>query len=304
MSKKAFTLIELLVVIAIIAILAAILFPVFAQAKEAAKQTQTLSNAKNLGTAFNIYLSDNDDQFPMGASFNSTAGTYRWNFIIQFPVGWRGGAFSAEPRRTEDSSMWGNALFPYVKNVGVYAQAGSSNLTIAAPTVANSITPQPVGFAYNGLLHTYNATAIASVSTLPLLHTGTGKQNYLGFLSSNPNLLCDQVNPSCYYNPGRHPQTGAAGQGGTMFFAWGCNVNTGNVRYQVHSTNSIYVRADSSAKANRIAMASRAAGSMTPGPSTDWRTDPNTDYLSGGVCAQSFWWDGSHPWLFRPDYQP
>jgi prepilin-type N-terminal cleavage/methylation domain-containing protein/prepilin-type processing-associated H-X9-DG protein len=59
--KKAFTLIELLVVIAIIAILAAILFPVFAQAKEAAKKTSCLSNAKNIGTALFLYAGDSDD---------------------------------------------------------------------------------------------------------------------------------------------------------------------------------------------------------------------------------------------------
>ena len=62
--RKAFTLIELLVVIAIIAILAAILFPVFAQAKAAAKKTAALSNAKNIGTASMLYSSDNDDLFP------------------------------------------------------------------------------------------------------------------------------------------------------------------------------------------------------------------------------------------------
>jgi prepilin-type N-terminal cleavage/methylation domain-containing protein len=61
----AFTLIELLVVIAIIAILAAILFPVFAQAKEAAKTSACLSNARQIGMGFMMYLGDNDDCFPM-----------------------------------------------------------------------------------------------------------------------------------------------------------------------------------------------------------------------------------------------
>lgn len=61
MRHKAFTLIELLVVIAIIAILAAILFPVFAQAKAAAKKTSALSNMKQIGTASMIYTSDYDD---------------------------------------------------------------------------------------------------------------------------------------------------------------------------------------------------------------------------------------------------
>lgn len=62
--KKAFTLIELLVVIAIIAILAAILFPVFAQAKAAAKKTQSLSNQKQIALAAVMYAGDVDDVLP------------------------------------------------------------------------------------------------------------------------------------------------------------------------------------------------------------------------------------------------
>jgi prepilin-type N-terminal cleavage/methylation domain-containing protein/prepilin-type processing-associated H-X9-DG protein len=64
-NHKAFTLIELLVVIAIIAILAAILFPVFAQAKLAAKKTVSLSNIKELTLAGLMYCGDNDDHYPI-----------------------------------------------------------------------------------------------------------------------------------------------------------------------------------------------------------------------------------------------
>ena len=74
-AKLAFTLIELLVVIAIISILAAILFPVFAQAKEAAKSTQCLSNMRQLGTGFAVYLGDFDGVYPPpygNTDFNST----------------------------------------------------------------------------------------------------------------------------------------------------------------------------------------------------------------------------------------
>jgi prepilin-type N-terminal cleavage/methylation domain-containing protein len=69
--KKAFTLIELLVVIAIIAILAAILFPVFAQAKESAKNTQDISNARQIGIAVKMYLTDYDDTMPIFYMYNS-----------------------------------------------------------------------------------------------------------------------------------------------------------------------------------------------------------------------------------------
>jgi prepilin-type N-terminal cleavage/methylation domain-containing protein len=70
-SRFGFTLIELLVVIAIIAILAAILFPVFARAKEAAKQTACVSNARQIGIANSMYVQDNDGIYPIHYAYNS-----------------------------------------------------------------------------------------------------------------------------------------------------------------------------------------------------------------------------------------
>jgi prepilin-type N-terminal cleavage/methylation domain-containing protein/prepilin-type processing-associated H-X9-DG protein len=92
--KKAFTLIELLVVIAIIAILAAILFPVFAQAKAAAKNTASLSNIKQITIASQMYSADADDVVPLAADWNNgvtwamSTEPYRKNFAIMYsPAG-------------------------------------------------------------------------------------------------------------------------------------------------------------------------------------------------------------------------
>lgn len=76
-GRRGFTLIELLVVIAIIAILAAILFPVFARAREQAKRTSCLSNLKQLALAAMMYGQDYDELLPVGA----TQGNPLWNVV-------------------------------------------------------------------------------------------------------------------------------------------------------------------------------------------------------------------------------
>ena len=91
MRKRAFTLIELLVVIAIIAILAAILFPVFAQAKESAKKSSCISNNKQMGLALQMYLADYDDTYcpayyyrnPLAAGSLDATGIEHWSGFCQ-----------------------------------------------------------------------------------------------------------------------------------------------------------------------------------------------------------------------------
>ncbi|MES2463702.1 MAG: DUF1559 domain-containing protein [Armatimonadota bacterium] len=78
-THSAFTLIELLVVIAIIAVLAAILFPVFAQAREKARQTACLNNTRQYATATLMYLQDYDETFPFSAALNGACvTTFYW----------------------------------------------------------------------------------------------------------------------------------------------------------------------------------------------------------------------------------
>src|SRR3989441_7838895 len=82
--RTGFTLIELLVVIAIIAILAAILFPVFARAREAARASSCLSNCKQLGLAFQQYLQDYDETYPTPYTVASSGAPYNYNANTAF----------------------------------------------------------------------------------------------------------------------------------------------------------------------------------------------------------------------------
>ena len=111
--RRGFTLIELLVVIAIIAILAAILFPVFAKAREKARQTSCLSNLKQLGLGMLMYAQDYDEMFS------------------RLDFGWKGGAYGVDavvPGAPDFNwhstygykSSWCDKIYPYVKNVQIF----------------------------------------------------------------------------------------------------------------------------------------------------------------------------------------
>ena len=136
MKKKGFTLIELLVVIAIIAILAAILFPVFAKAREKARQSSCANNVKQISTGLAMYLQDYDEQLPGG--FNSFwDGTYSIGGFV-------------------------DPTAPYLKNTQIFScpSDGAKNCISGAPASYNyssAILPgtppnQPLSYGYNYFL--------------------------------------------------------------------------------------------------------------------------------------------------------
>ncbi|MEI6500845.1 MAG: DUF1559 domain-containing protein [Armatimonadota bacterium] len=123
MTRRGFTLIELLVVIAIIAILAAILFPVFAKAREKARQTSCLSNLKQLGTGLLMYAQDYDERLP--ASMQWVDGVNAWPLY-----------------------KWSCTVVPYVKNSQIFVCPSES----APPTEQGSFSVGPISYMVNANL--------------------------------------------------------------------------------------------------------------------------------------------------------
>jgi prepilin-type N-terminal cleavage/methylation domain-containing protein/prepilin-type processing-associated H-X9-DG protein len=132
-NHRAFTLIELLVVIAIIALLAAILFPVFARARENARRASCSSNLKQIGLGILQYKQDYDERFPLDDT--NDVNTVGWAYIIQ----------------------------PYVKSEQVFqCPSDNSILPTGATTLARADQPGFTDYFYNGnLVTTLGGTGVA-----------------------------------------------------------------------------------------------------------------------------------------------
>jgi prepilin-type N-terminal cleavage/methylation domain-containing protein/prepilin-type processing-associated H-X9-DG protein len=129
--QRAFTLIELLVVIAIIAILAAILFPVFAQAKMAAKKTVCLTQAQQTGLAEKMYASDNDDIYPMCShAVYSSPG-----YSVTAP-GWGSGS-------TYGLIYWEMSVYPYIKSRSLLLCPTGDHVNDPYAAFINGVGPDP-----------------------------------------------------------------------------------------------------------------------------------------------------------------
>ena len=247
--RRGFTLIELLVVIAIIAILAAILFPVFAQAREAARKTSCVSNVKQIGIAFALYTQDYDECYPWGAS-NLGSPTTTWYDLVEpyVKVGASGFGFAAGTQRTF-------YVCPSFSNTSVPMQPGDPSPPAFTPA---QITPA-MSYAANGwLMPMANRSLLPASPWFPAKQL-SGLANHEApasvvlvthAMGTRPSVGGDDVTTGCTGNEqgagGVPPQQGGAG----VYCA---------ARFK-HNGGSVYLLADGHAKWFRGPASWRARG--------------------------------------------
>lgn len=313
-TSRGFTLIELLVVIAIIAILAAILFPVFAQAREKARSVSCLSNQKQIALGIVQYVQDYDEVFPQGWGYDAVDTPQGWlaGYTHDVPYDWEVAADSFPLFKEAMKTLWANSIQAYIHNYDVYACPSSAEYKDARFLIGDYSPTNlrkkyaDISYSFNGLLSGYPLAGVATPSGLIMLGEWYGKVKIAGSLLTVPGMACDDPNSPCVYQPASFDSQGNAtcvkGNGGiSSFYSWGPVVTTpaGTEPAATLATERIHTGGVNTAFADGH-VKYRRVGAQTLPNLTDSHTDPFAYYTADGIADVTYY-DGCHATLFRPN---
>ena len=235
-----FTLIELLVVIAIIAILAAILFPVFAQARAKARSVACLSNCRQSGLAYQMYIQDYDETTPLQRSYDTPSGSPYWYVLIQ----------------------------PYVKNWQLMLCPDRSAVTTkTGVNYPPELNGRLLGYGYNDGWVSDSGYGLTSQITLPTGKTARPGKAIAGIATPADCVAFGDTYDSAGYSVAMDNTLGNSDAPKT----------TGSLR---HSGNFNFVFVDGHAKLIRMQIGNYAGYGLVTRPSSEvdalkWCYDPN-----------------------------
>jgi|GEM_PF-236700 len=318
MIRKAFTLIELLVVIAIIAILAAILFPVFAQAKVAAKGAADLSNVKQLALGTVMYSADSDDLFP-SAYGRDCGGSWNIDSRMAEPATWSAAATALYNPSTDACSGNGkrvksslvsapNTLYPYSKSWAMMQMPGAQLQAGFTTPVAGDGTPANVSYNMNGLVSSYSQTAVADPVGTPTWWPAFGQLARVGDTYAEPFLICPDATQPCVFNGNgiliNNAQQCHNDSVSSSSLASGNTNGSQSGMGNIHATSFCFGKRENWAFADGHAK-SRAMGTgdqqLDPWPIGGYDANGVPDNAAGYEGHEAVWDQYCHTPLFRPD---
>ncbi len=272
MKSRAFTLIELLVVIAIIGILAAILFPVFAQAKEAAKKTSCLSNMKQMSIGTMSYFTDNDGalfhhhedwvlddgslttNLPssaaqcVGGGFGNSQAEKPWAILLQPYLGGRQALFCPSDRGSKSKQL---ATMLYGYNGGANTVGSECSINPAAEICTAQANKSTMWSYLLNSVFTHKScryameNALGGFATESML-TSLPDGNLIMFSERNSEGFADPLSGFSYIPQDDYDTW--AGEAALIKWGSGSRPNEGWIKQDRHSGGSNYVYADGHAK--------------------------------------------------------
>ena len=228
---------------------------------------------------------------PLCHGTDDTMGRHGYYYYKYVPFDW---SDSPNPTARVDYSRTFvmNTLEPYVKNDQIMSSPGMDEyLYRASVGVVSGKKKGTTTYAYNGLLHAYDHEAIVSVENLTLFTAANGNRVGVGAGFANPALKCNTPYEPCFYHPRLNYSCQVASGGkGAMYTKYDGDSSS----YWLYKKGQNWAFNDSHAKFRRV-------GSTLSPNRSDPETDPWVFYNDEGH-AGSYYWDGCHPYLFRPDY--